>query len=444
MKLKQAMFAIAMVFTATRAFANPDVLVGGEVDPWNKKDGFDFHGYFRETAGFNSKGGGQACFALPGTDFKQRFGNECDHYFEFALAEQQTVGSVTWRWEIMPALYQETITGVATGNAGNGNLYVQQNWGSLTFHDWGDIALWAGTRYFYRENINDYDWFFWNPFQGNDAVGIDKINFGAGYLAFTVGRVDSSNFLGGSPFGTYLRAEGRAWGIPVNPNGSIELGLQADIPVDHNPTPGTVQPSLDTGFMVTVKHNQDKFLGGGNNLLFQFGNASAISNGTTGPTTSWKEWRIIENLTYAFLPNVTGGLAAVYQNKSFGTNNAVGADGASVFSVDVLPAYHFSDQFKFAIDANYQTVSWKDAPSAAGTPYLLKLSFMPTFTLGARDHYTRPELRFFVTYASWNTAANNAMAAGIAGRGDQFSLGQGAFGTDTNGLSFGGQYEIWF
>ena len=453
MRLRQAMFAIAMVFTAARAFANPDVLVGGEVDPWNKKDGFDFHGYFRESVGFNSKGGGQACFGLPGADFKARLGNECDHYFEATFAEQQTVGSTTWRWEIMPAYGGQNFTGGGAYGAGmtqNGTepaavpVYIQQNWGSLNFHDAGDLKLWVGDRYTHRENIDPFDWFFLNPFQGHDAVGVEDINLGGyGKAAFTIARMDA-NFAA-TQLGTYMRAEARAYGVPVNPNGSIEVDLQADVPVKQSSVTG----SFDTGFMITAEHNQSNFLGGGNALLFQYGSATAMNNGTTGPTSDSKEWRIIENLNFAFLPQISGGLFIVYQNKSYpvkAVNTAGGtADGASIISAAIRPAYHVSDNFKLAVDVFYQSESFKDATAGVGTPNLLKVAFVPTFTLGAHDLYTRPELRFFVTYGSWNTAASQTTLGGPGGgTGAATSLGQGAFGTDTSGASFGAQYEIWF
>ena len=41
----------------------------------------DFHGYIRDTLAVNGAGGGQVCFQLPGSEFKARLGNECDHYW---------------------------------------------------------------------------------------------------------------------------------------------------------------------------------------------------------------------------------------------------------------------------------------------------------------------------------------------------------------------------
>jgi len=242
---------------------------------WADKDGFDFHGYFRETAGFNSKGGGQACFGLPGADFKARLGNECDNYWEAVFSEQQTVGSVTWRWEVMPAAGGNNFTGGGSYAGGSTppfgtepaglSLYTQQNWGSLVFHDMGDVRLWVGDRYFHRENVDPFDWFFMNPYQGHIAAGVEDIALsGFGKAALTVGRVDFTPTGTKTQNSTLIRAEARVYGIPVNPDGTLEIDLQGDIPFNNNLPTGV---KVDTGFMGTLRHDQNNFLGGSNALV---------------------------------------------------------------------------------------------------------------------------------------------------------------------------------
>jgi len=158
--------------------------------------------------------------------------------------------------------------------------------------------------------------------------------------------------------------------------------------------------------------------------------ATAMNNGTNGPTTDFKEFRVIENLTWSVLPDVSGGLFLVYQYKGFPNSLS-----ANVLTGGLRPAYHVSDYFKVALDLFYQMESFSGGNPNPDSQSLLKITLAPTFTLGGRGLYTRPELRFFVTYGAWNDAAAATNSA---------SLGQGAFGTDKSGASFGAQYEVWF
>jgi maltoporin len=57
--------------------------------------------------------------------------------------------------------------------------------------------------------------------------------------------------------------------------------------------------------------------------------------------------------------------------------------------------------------------------------------------------FTRPELRVYATFATWNSAARNA---GIVGQGPacNSSTTTSVFDCDTNGFTFGAQAETWF
>jgi maltoporin len=392
----------------------------------------DYHGYFRDSEGYNSKGGAMSCFSLPGSTFKARLGNECDHYLEVAFGEGGKVDGNEWRAEFMPALYQ------GFDGGGSGNLYVQQMWLGLKLADWGGAQLWAGRRYYRRHDVHSLDWFYWNPGQGNAGAGVDDINLGPAKLAVNVFRNDkspSSTILPSQQFGTYLIADVRAYDIAVNPGGTLEAGI--DLAMANDRKVGGVETlgakRAGTSPLFTVQHNQADILGGSNTLALQYGSgAYASSDGDGGGQLNYKglsgdkQWRIIEHLVINPTKEVSAALVLVYQDAK-----ADGGGGGSLFSGEIRPAYQFNSYFKLEGDLFYQTLSYKDAPGA-GSPSLMKLTVAPTFVLGS-GYYARPVIRLFVTYASWNQAA-----------ADAGSIASGAFGTSKSGTNFGVNVESWF
>ena len=406
---------------------------------------FEFHGYFRDGPGFNSKGGGQVCFQLPGSEFKARLGNECDHYYEFSLSEQvyKDPNGVEAKIEWMPAYGLRTTApaGGGTYGYGTGNVYTQQIWGAIKMAQLGGASLWAGQRYYRRHNVEGLDWFYWNPYQGNVATGVEDVNLGFGKLALTLGRVDGTAPVVKS---TYMVPEVRLYGIAVNPNGTLELGVDLGVATGNKSLQGPDAERISPWF--TIEHFQDKFLGGWNKFTVQYakGAEAAMKNGVlAGASGDPKQWRIVEQFVFLLANQWSGQVALVYQDLSHllggaPTTAASPATGAKIFSVEVRPSYHFTDYFKLQLDALYQTMSLKDKTAAvSGSPDMFKLTVAPTLVTG-RGFFARPELRLFMTYASWNDAAVQLASAGGS------TIASGAFGTDKSGVSYGVQMECWF
>jgi len=406
---------------------------------------FEFHGYFRDGPGWNGKGGGQACFQLPGAEFKARLGNECNHYYEFSLSEQvyKDANGVEAKIEWMPAYGVDTANPTAppaTGGPGygfgTGNVYTQQIWGGIKMP--GGTTWWAGQRYFKRHDVHSIDWFYWNPYQGDAAAGVEDIDLGFGKLALTVGRAEAIGTVA-APVkvsqGTYMVPEVRIYGIPIL-GGALELGVDLGIAMDQSDALGAGRTGVSPWF--TAEYLIDKFLGGQNKLTFQYasGAEAAMTSGViSGANSDPKQWRIIENLVFMPSPDINGQLVLIYQDqdKMFGgapTTAASPGTGAKIFTAELRPAYSFSDYFKISVDAFYQSLSLKDSTQSAAT--LFKLTVAPTLVTG-RGYWARPEIRLYATYGVWN---DSAVALG--------GVGGGAFGTDKNGVSYGVQMETWF
>lgn len=411
----------------------------------------DFTGYFRSGVGFDSKGGGQACFQLPGTDFKSRLGNECDNYLEIGFGQTlwKDDSGVEFYYQFMPgwglSTNSSSTTIPPTGGPvpygyGTGSLYVQQNWGSVKLPGLGTV--WAGWRYFQRHNIDNLDWFWWNPAQGNGAAGIEDVNLGFAKLAFTIIRLETSAAAGA--ISTAPTFDLRLSNIGLWENGSLELGIDLAI---YNGHYGLDVPTASPWFTAIL--NQAKVWGGDNFLGFQYASGSIYqmgggvvyppSGGGAGSrvgTSDSSQWRVLDQFVYHPVPEFSGELAVVYQDKVQDKLNEVG-----IFTLQVRPAYHLSEYFKIAADIAYQTVDIKKVTDAAGnpitvttgSPHLLKLTLAPTLVAGQKNGlWARPEIRFFATYASWGNLYPGT------------TIANGVFGTDKNGLSFGVQAEAWW
>ena len=400
----------------------------------------EYKPYFRGGVGFNSRGGGQACFALPYADFKARLGNECDQYAELELSEiiYKDDTGLEFKYVFMPAFgIVTTAPGLSPSGYGSGDLFVQQNWANVILPQLGGASVWAGLRYFRRHDVHSYDWFYWNPNQGNAGAGIEDIHLGFGSLAFTLTRIDGGP---NAALGAYIMPEARWYSVPVNLDGTLEVGFDVaiahDQPVTVGDPPVTARALGDNRLAVspwiTVEHVQKELLGGANKVAVQFGMGSmADMNGRAivGASSHVSQWRILDQFYAQPIPEVSGALVFIYQNKS-----ADAGAGASILTLEARPAYHINDYFKIALDLSYQTVWLKH--SDASFANLLKITLAPTLVAG-RGYFARPEIRAFVTYAHWNDSATMLAIA------RKQPMASGAFGQDTNGLTFGVHMEGW-
>lgn len=418
---------------------------------------FEFHGYFRDGTGWNGKGGGQVCFQLPGSEFKARLGNECNHYYELVLDDviYKDDSGVVAKVEYMPAYGVDTTNPTGRGSGasgfGTGSLYTQQIWGAIKFPQLRGAQFWAGQRYYRRHNVEALDWFYWNPYQQNAAAGVEDVDLGFGKLAVTIGRVENPGNVATPAdvvHGTYMVPEVRVYGIPLVPNGTLELGVDLGVAYDQtiNGTKVLGPNRADVSPWFTVGYLQDKLLGGFNNLTFQYaqGSEAMMNSGIlSGATSDPKQWRVIEQLVFLIGSRWSGQASLVYQDQKNLLNGAqvvvptVGT-GARIFSAELRPSYHVNDYFKIQLDAHYQALKVKDALAGFNeTAQMLKLTLAPTVVTG-HGFFARPELRLFATYGVWNDGA----AALASGLGTQ--IASNAFGADKHGVSFGAQMEGWW
>ena len=381
----------------------------------------EFAGYLRSGVGNSLNGGKQSCFKLPGAEAKYRLGNECEQYAELELRQDVYSfgdGSVL-SVDGMASLYNQydrqlTFQG-DNGSARLPQLYAQ--WSNLPSLNGG--SLWAGRRYYKRNDIHISDFYYWN--QSATGAGIEDVLIGGLKYSYALSRKDNlyqENYV--------TRHDFNVAGFNTNPGGQLELGLSyLDKPE---------RTDAHSGWAITAQHVQSEFLGGKNKFAVQYGEGSGTGLGYTGDfrlDNSSKRYRIVEFFDWQVTPRFGGQVEAVYQ-KDFRPDGG----NQEWLSLGVRPTYAISEQCKLVTELGHDQVK-----AADGTRKLSKFTFAPTWSPKGPGFWTRPEVRLYYTYASWNAAAQRAANEFDAGSALSDS---GAFGSARHGSNAGLQVEYWW
>jgi len=380
----------------------------------------DFNGYVRSGIGESTASESQACFQLPGAASKFRLGNECEQYAELGLRHDLFTmddGSVL-SVEGMAALYNEyDHTPKFTDDHGFARL-VQ------AYAEWSNIAalnngsLWAGRRFYKRNDIHISDFYYWN--QSATGAGIENVEIGGLQYSYAFSRKDSvfqENYTNRHDF--------NAGGIDTNPNGELQFGVSYIADPDRGDS--------NSGWSVTAQHEQVGFLGGSNTFAVQYGEGPGTGLGYTGNVQlddSAKSWRVVEFFDWQVTPRFSGQFQVVYQK-----DKRQGGDQDWI-SVGMRPVYALTEEFKLVAEVGHDQVD-----AEAGTRKLTKFTIAPTWSPAGPDFWARPEFRLYYTYAQWNDAAQDA--ANVIAAGSALSE-TGAFGSAQHGSNFGVQVEYWW
>ncbi|XLX39159.1 maltoporin [Ectopseudomonas mendocina] len=381
----------------------------------------EFTGYMRSGAGGSENGGTQSCFQLPGAQSKYRLGNECEQYIELDLRQDLLTlddGSVI-SVEGMAQLYnQYGHTPKFTGDYGFARMnQMYAEWSKVPALNGG--SLWAGRRFYKRNDIHISDFYYWN--QSATGAGIEDFEYGGLKYSYAFSRKDS-----------YLqepyinRHDFNVGGFQVNPGGELEFGVSY---IDKPDSTGA-----NSGWAITAQHKQSDFFGGVNTFALQYGRGPGTGLGYTGDVgldRDNKSWRLVEYFDWQATPRLGGQVQFVYQK-----DTRPDGDDQDWLSVGGRTSYAFTEQFKLVGELGHDQVDATD-----GTRKLTKFTIAPTWSPSGPGFWARPEFRLYYTYATWNRAAQqaaNQMAAGSA------LSDSGAFDTARHGYNFGVQVEHWW
>ncbi|WP_028241042.1 maltoporin [Stutzerimonas azotifigens] len=378
----------------------------------------EFSGYMRSGIGDSSGSDSQSCFQLPGAPAKYRLGNECEQYAELDLRQDLVTfadGSVL-SVEGMLALYNEyDHTPRFDGDHGWARLV--QNW-----VEWSDIpalyngSLWAGRRFYKRNDIHINDYYYWN--QSATGFGVEDMEINGLTYSYAFSRKDSyfqDEYISRHDF--------NVGGFDSNPNGQLEFGLSyIDKPSGHD---------KNSGWALTVQHKQEEFLGGLNTFAVQYGRGPGTGLGYTGDVTldsSDRSWRFVEFFDWAIAPRFSGQVAAIYQKDK----RNLGPD-SEWMSFGIRPVYALTEEIKLMAELGHDRIETDD-----DTRKLTKATLATAWSPAGGGFWARPEVRLYYTYAKWNEAAQAAAEAGSA------LSDTGTFGNDLHGSNYGVQVEYWW
>lgn len=436
------------------AFCTLPMLAHADIDP-------EFFGYARSGIGSTSGGGSQTCFKAAGAPAKYRLGNECETYAEIGLGAQlyqQQDTTFDFASRVAYVTAQDNDDESLKDDDNNISLREMYVSGTNVFGSLPGATLWAGKRFYKRHDIHMNDFYYWDV--SGPGVGISDIDVGTGALSFSWTRSEGDDDGDGlfPDAGQQISddtLDARWGGIPVNPGGSLEVGLDygrsslSDWQKDYYDEYGVDYDDGDKGWMGTIEHTQSDWFGGSNTFAVQYAtdgiitrDGNAVGRGSGSLRQEGDMWRVLDHGQVWLVPDQLDMLyALVYEDKDMDDST-----GRKWFSAGVRPVYYWSDIMSTAVELGYDHIS----PQSGGVGYndsdhhVTKLTIAQQWSAG-RGAMIRPTIRLFATYAQWNGDAYveqndvrgpNSLDTGAGPNNVDFD--------DTNGLTFGAQMEVWW
>jgi maltoporin len=391
-----------------------------------------FHGYLRAGAGSSTAGGPQSCFGLGGITQSYRLGNECDSYTEFGYTKEiaKSSNGASFVATIWADAYKNS-SDFGDAKLGLAKAYVEAK--NLPFMNGGTI--WVGKRYYYRPDIHMLDMQYIN--MNGTGGGVDALPMGPGKLSYAVFKDNDLNNVdlvkGQITSGSAVRQNLVYEGLPVNPNGALDLALTVITASSKDKSDLT-----HNGWQASLFHHQSKVLGGSNTFGLQYGvgPGTAIdgpccarmgSSGSTLLGSDHTRARVFNDLVMQPAKQFSMEFVGLWQR------DKSDKDGATTWTtVGARPAYALAQNFKLQAELGVTQLKNDKSPD---TLRLTKLTIAPTITVG-EDYFARPELRLFVSYGRWNDAASKAVNA--------FNNQGPVYGSNTSGTSVGVHLETWW
>jgi sucrose porin len=401
---------------------------------------FSMNGYLKSGILMTSDGTrGEVVGIHPATDRKFRLGNEQNTKIELLPTMKMTTDSGVWA-KVRANLTHESVCTADWNCVGEVPVQYREGYveiGNLPFAP--NAIFWAGKRYSSSNTSNhQYDWEY-IQYNGTGG-GVDKVDVGfakmdIGVYAFTpdgenaVPPVDKE--LNGYPEDYSVNL----WLKSLGGTG-FDLNVNAHMMANNEWRDG----AAESGVGSTLMYNFDGFYGvagGYSRIAYQYG--KGLASGDTLGKNGWgwanldetQSHRIVFDGVVNAADNVEVSTFAYAQKDTDFREWSGSAQGwdRELYAIGFRPHHQIIENFAMQYELGYEYRD-ENQPGNEIKGGLVKATIAPTITFES-GFWSRPQLRFFATYAKWDDGVKQLLEA----RGYRN-------GTDT--LNFGVQAEVWF
>ena len=422
------------------------------------KHSFSLNGYLRTSIAESKGGGTMADFQAPGAATHYRLGNEANTYGEITGNYNYGFKNSNQSVDVILTVSGFKPFGISDSFKLNTleQFYVKMN------KVIGNADVWAGRRYFLRNDYHLVDFYWYNPGQhadvgfGVENIAIKKSNLALALFSFTnkhvkplTGTIQEKD-VNSDILKTYI-LEAKLTDIPLNKDGNLIFWARAAKRKEN----AAIGYQSVNGYGFGMAHNQTNLIKGKASNNFQTnirkGNAMSQNQFTGVPIYETfgngdvVNYNLKKNFTFEmsdmFLyddkKNFALNLVAIYRYENRGVNpylistEEVIGNGKNInwFSGGFRFLKYFYKHFNLAVEYGFDYVHNQPLKREGE---LQKLTIAPQLSWDY-GFYSRPVLRPFITYASWSKDFKGAVGGGLA-----------PFGDKTNGLTYGIAFEIWF
>ncbi len=399
---------------------------------------FDFIGYALIGTGQSSGGGTQARFQAPGARAGYRLGNEA-HIglevginFSYPLDETQTK-------KIEALFFIADFKSFSDEKLFYRDPIVDQAYIRFEKVFRPDLSVWLGRIFYDRKDVHMNDYFWLNTGQGaNLGAGIELDRL-LGELKIAAFQLKDDDDILEKDIYSYSY-DFRLLDIELNQQHKLNLFAEyvhreGGDPLTVNGTSIKTDTKDGFGLAAWIDSKISDNITNTVAIIYRQGAAFRQSNNNPNPVREDQGfdlddahyWELNNNFVYdSDVYSIEW--AAVIRSEDRGVNNN---SDTQWYSTGVRPIVYLTDHFNIAIEAGIDYVD-NDVLDVSGqvSKFTAALQYSKS-----RGYYSRPVVRLFATKAYWSDDFEGLVGAGP---------GDAPFANDTDGLTFGIQFEHWW
>ena len=407
-------------------------------------DRFAYYGYMRAGYGIDEDGTKQSRFQAPGAPAAYRLGNENDTYLETAfswyhLDEEKQNPPIFGTHFMLAYSTLDKNTGInLEGDSGAVALRQAYATARNLNPEQPNATFWAGQRYYRRHDIHIND-FWWLDMSG---YGGGFENYDAGFATVSIAWIGGTTdkFTGTNDYIGDLEDTDKN-NIDLRFN-DIDLGIgMGNIWLNYSKyrfSSTEIELTDADGWSGGFWLESDLGESTSNLAVIQYGTSVAANFNSFSPSLrtglegeipegskveDQRRFRLMDVVDFTWNERWSAQAVAIYQHDDLGLEENT---DLKWYSLGFRPVYSITELYNLAMEAGYDYTEL-DSGEEGG---LLKLTAAAEIT-PETGFFSRPVLRFFLTYATWS---------------DEFRglVGGKTNADDTSGFSMGVQFESWW